>query len=68
MQSSVGLSTTPKCQAIYHLVKVEGGPDAKDEGATCRACGASLPAPQGLQGEFVLKYFLMREGTAKPIK
>ena len=32
MQSSIGLSTCPKCQAIYHVLKVEAGPDAKDEG------------------------------------
>ena len=68
MQSSVGLSTCPKCQAIYHVLKVEGTPDAKDEGATCQACGAPLPTPQRLQGEFVLKYFLMREGTVKPLE
>jgi hypothetical protein len=68
MQSSVGLSTCPKCQAIYHLIKIEGSPDAKNEGATCQTCGAPLPTPQGQQGEFVLKYFLMREGTVKPLE
>ena len=68
LQSSVGLSTCPKCQAIYHVLKVEGGPDAKDEGATCRVCGAPLPTPQGLEDKFVLKYFLMREGTVKPLE
>jgi len=67
MQSSVGLSTCSKCQAIFHVLKVEGGPDAKDEEATCQACGAPLPTPQRLQGEFVLKYILMREGTVKPL-
>src|ERR1700747_1316576 len=40
MQSPVGLSACPKCQANYHVLKVESGPDAKDEGATCRVCGA----------------------------
>jgi hypothetical protein len=68
LQSSVGLSTCPKCQAIYHVLKVAGGPDAKDEGATCRVCGAPLPIPQGLEDNFVLKYFLMREGTVKPLE
>ena len=67
MRSSFGLSTWPNCHAIYHVLKVEGGPDAKDEGATCRVCGAPLPIPQGLEDKFVLKYFLMREGTVKPL-
>src|ERR1700747_3637413 len=40
MQSPVGLSACPKCQANYHVLKVESGPDAKGEGATCRVCGA----------------------------
>ena len=65
MPSSVGLSTCPKCQAIYHVLKVEGGPDAK---ATCRVCGAPLPTPQGLEDKFVLKYFLMREGSVTSLE
>jgi hypothetical protein len=65
MPSSVGLSTCPKCQAIYHVLKVEGGPDAK---ATCRVCGAPLPTPQGLEDKFVLKYFLMREGPVTSLE
>src|SRR6476620_12221560 len=32
MQASVGLSTCPKCQAIYHVLKVEGTREAKGEG------------------------------------
>jgi hypothetical protein len=61
MRSSFGLSTWPNCHAIYHVLKVEAGPETKDEKARCRACGAPLPARQGLQDNFVLKYFLMRE-------
>jgi hypothetical protein len=69
MQSSVGLSTCPKCQAIYHVLKVEGTRDAKgEEETTCRVCGAPLPTPQGLQDKFVLKYFLMREGSVTPLE
>jgi predicted Zn finger-like uncharacterized protein len=48
MRSSFGLSTCPSCHAIYHVLKVEAGPETKDEKARCRACGAPLPARQGL--------------------
>ncbi len=66
MQASVGLSSCPKCQAIYHVLKVEGTREAKGEGAMCRVCGAPLPIPQGLEDNFFLKYFLMREGSVMP--
>jgi hypothetical protein len=47
--------TCPDCQALYHLVKVEAGPETVEHPLACRACGASLPSREG---RFVLKYFL----------
>jgi predicted Zn finger-like uncharacterized protein len=52
--------TCPNCQAQYHVVKVEAGPETACHDVTCRACGvAQFP---GREGEFVLKYFLLRHG------
>ncbi len=68
MRSSVGLSTCPNCQAIYHVLKSGAVPTPKMKRAMCRVCSAPLPARQGLQGKFVLQYFLMREGTVTPLE
>jgi hypothetical protein len=48
----------PNCSALYHIVKVEGGPEAVDREIICRACGAPL---QAREGKFVIKYFLLRK-------
>jgi hypothetical protein len=50
--------TCPSCEALYHVVKVEAGPETVDRALTCLACGAPLPSREG---EFVLKYFLSRK-------
>jgi transcription elongation factor Elf1 len=47
----------PNCSALYHIVKVEAGPETVHGEITCRACGAPL---QARQGKFVIKYFLLR--------
>jgi hypothetical protein len=54
----------PNCNALYHRIKVEAGPEIVD----CLACGGPLP---GRDGSFVLKYFLLRkalrpDGRARP--
>ena len=54
----------PNCEARYHLVKVEAGPESKDREITCRACGGPL-APR--DGPYVLKYFLL-EKRARPMQ
>jgi predicted Zn finger-like uncharacterized protein len=51
--------TCPNCQALYEIVKVEAGPETEKREIICRACGGSLTAREG---EFVLKYFLLRKG------
>jgi transcription elongation factor Elf1 len=48
--------TCPNCQALYHVVKVEAGPETDSREIVCRACGASL---SGREGRFVLKYFML---------
>jgi hypothetical protein len=53
----------PNCDALYQLVKVEPGPETiTDRKFPCRACGAPLDAHDG---EFVLKYFLLRTAGRK---
>ena len=48
----------PNCNALYHLIKVEAGPETIDFEIACRVCGAPLAAREG---SAVLKYFLLRE-------
>jgi hypothetical protein len=50
--------TCPNCQALYHVVKAERGPETVDHDLTSRSCGAPLP---GREGNFDLKYFLLRK-------
>jgi hypothetical protein len=52
--------TCANCQALYHVVKVEAGPETTEAEVTCLACGAPLP---GREGKFVLKYFMLRHGA-----
>ena len=52
--------TCPNCQALYHIVKVEAGPETNDREITCLACGGPLA---GYDGKFVLKYFLLRKAA-----
>ena len=33
--------------ALYHLIKVEAGPETVDRNLNCQACGAPLPARDG---------------------
>jgi hypothetical protein len=49
----------PNCNALYHIVKIEPGPETRDGEITCRACGAPLP---GREGRHVVKYFMLRQG------
>ncbi len=49
--------TCPHCQAIYQVVKAETGPETVDRAVPCRVCDGPLP---GCDGNFVLKYFLLR--------
>jgi predicted RNA-binding Zn-ribbon protein involved in translation (DUF1610 family) len=46
----------PNCGALYHLIKVESGPETVDQEISCRSCGGPL---QGREGGLVLKYLLI---------
>jgi hypothetical protein len=44
----------------YQVVKAEAGPETVDRAVPCRSCGEPLP---GREGDFVLKYFLLRQAS-----
>jgi hypothetical protein len=46
----------PECNALYHLIRAEAGPETIYREIPCRACDAPLP---GRDRDFVLKYFLL---------
>jgi DNA-directed RNA polymerase subunit RPC12/RpoP len=46
----------PNCRAEYRVIRVEADP-AKDREIICLKCGGPLP---GREGNFILKYFLLR--------
>ena len=48
----------PNCDALYELVKVEAGPETVVREVACRSCAAPL---SGMEGNLVLKYFLLRK-------
>ena len=52
----------PHCNALYHVVRGEAGPETVYREITCRACGGLLPEREG---EFVLKYFLLRKAPPR---
>jgi predicted Zn finger-like uncharacterized protein len=47
----------PNCNALYKVVRMEAKSTADDREIVCRACGAPL---QGREGNFILKYFLVK--------
>ena len=52
--------TCLNCGAFYQVVKVEAGPETDNREIACRVCGSPLV---GREGEFVLKYFLLRKAS-----
>ena len=62
--TTVQFFTCASCDALYQVVKAEAGPETRDGEIACRVCGAPL-APR--DGEFVLKYFLLRKAERRPI-
>ena len=59
MASTVaGNFTCPNCNALYQIIKAEVGPETTERDIACRICGGPLP---GREGQFVLKYFLLRK-------
>jgi predicted RNA-binding Zn-ribbon protein involved in translation (DUF1610 family) len=54
----------PNCDALYQVIKVEAGPETVNHELTCRACGGPLA---GREGNFVLKYFLLRKAGRRQV-
>jgi hypothetical protein len=51
-----GQVNCPKCDALYHLIETEAGPETDDvEAVACVVCDEPLPAREG---RMVLKYLL----------
>jgi hypothetical protein len=50
----------PSCNALYQVVKAEAGPETVALEIACRVCSRPLVAREG---QFVLKYFLLRKAT-----
>jgi hypothetical protein len=49
----------PNCAALYQLIKSQVGPRDNPQ-TSCGACSGELPARDG---EFALKYFMLREAA-----
>ena len=47
----------PRCRALYQVIKCEAGPETDNRQIACRSCDKPLV---GRDGQFVLKYFLLR--------
>jgi hypothetical protein len=58
--NSVPLFRCKSCIALYQVVKAQGGPETVDPQIACRVCNGPLAARDG---QFVLKYFLLREAS-----
>jgi hypothetical protein len=62
---AVQFFTCPSCDALYQVIRSEAGPEtATDQEVPCRVCGGPLAARDG---EFVLKYFLLRTAIRKKL-
>ncbi len=59
---STALFTCPNCKALYQLIKVESGRETANTEIRCKVCSGPLV---GREGNFVLKYFLLREGIRR---
>jgi hypothetical protein len=62
MSPSIKMFTCPKCEALYHVVKVERGLETVDREVACLSCKAPLP---GREADFVFKYFMLRKAGRK---
>jgi hypothetical protein len=48
----------PNCNALYQVVRAKAGPEIVDFEGACGLCGGALVAREG---QFVLKYYLLRK-------
>jgi transcription elongation factor Elf1 len=52
----------PRCGTPYTLIRVEADPTPDEAEIACTVCSAPLPAREG---EFILKYFLLRRNSSR---
>jgi hypothetical protein len=62
MGNRLKMFTCPNCRALYQMVKMEAGPETDSREIVCHVCGGPLAAREG---EFALKYFLLRKAARK---
>ena len=53
------------CFALYQVIKAPADPKTIDLEIACRVCNAPLPAREG---QFVLKYFLLRKASRSEVQ
>ena len=58
--NAVPLFRCKSCFALYQVVKARAGPETVELEVACRVCNGPLVAREG---QFVLKYFLLREAS-----
>src|SRR6516165_9788633 len=58
--NAVPLFHCKSCFALYQIVKAPAGPETVDREIACRVCNKPLVAREG---QFVLKYFFLREAS-----
>jgi hypothetical protein len=58
--NSVPLFRCKSCVALYQVIKTQAGPETIDPQIACPVCNGLLAAREG---QFVLKYFLLREAS-----
>jgi hypothetical protein len=63
--NSIPLFRCSSCFALYQVTKAQAGPETVDLKIACRVCGEPLVAREG---QFVLKYFLLRKATRLDVR
>jgi hypothetical protein len=58
--NTVPLFRCKSCFALYQVVKARAGPETVELEVACRVCNGPLVAREG---QFVLKYFLLRKAS-----
>jgi hypothetical protein len=60
---SKGTVNCSHCNALYQVIRAEAGPETTERDVACRVCDGPLAAREG---QFVLKYFLLRKAIGSP--
>jgi hypothetical protein len=61
---SAPLFRCKSCFALYEVVKAQASPETVDLQIACRVCNEPLAAREG---QFVLKYFLLRKASRSDV-